>query len=126
MKELQRKQMIKRLAYSWPSLILVALIGFFLAKGALGMVSKERESARRVGELEDKATALALREESLAEGIRRLGTPEGIMDEIKEKFSVTREGEYVAIIIDSKNKATSTESMLNSWYKKLRAAIIGE
>ncbi|MDO8565284.1 MAG: septum formation initiator family protein [bacterium] len=125
MKELQRRQYIKRLVYSWPALVLLVLVAFFLAKGAVGMIAKERQSAGRVAELDAKATALALREQSLEAGIAKLGTEEGILEEIKDKFSVTREGEYVAIIVDEKSKDKSAENK-EIWYKKLWNAIIGK
>ena len=117
MKELQRKQRIKKWLYSWPSLLLLALIAFFLAKGAVGMIIKERQSAERVAGLEEKSGALALREESVGEGIKRLQTEEGILEEIKEKFSVTREGECVAIIVDDTPKTAITGTSTAEWLK---------
>lgn len=123
MEELQRKHRIKQLLYSWPSLILIAIITFFLVKGAVGIMRIERESAGRVRELEADSKALALREEKLTQDINKLRTEAGIIEEIKEKFSVTREGEYVAIIVDERNKATSTDGTGISWIKRLWNAI---
>ena len=118
MKELQRKQKIRRAIYSIPSLIILSLVAVLLAKGAIGVIGKERESARRVKELEEKVDALAIRELELKENVIRLGTEEGVKDEIRGKFSVILEGEHVAVIVDEKRSATSTDISVSPWYKR--------
>ena len=124
MKELQRRQYTRRLLYSIPSICLLALISFFLAKGAIGIFLKERESAMVLQELEAKAMAGEERQRELENSIERLKTEEGLVEEIKNKFSVTREGEHVAIIVDEKNRATSTDVSKKAWYKRFWTAII--
>ena len=119
MRELQRKQNFKRILYSLPSLIILTLITIFLAKGAFGIMSLERRSAQRVQELEGESQVLTLREQELKAQIDRLKTEEGVVEEIKRKFSVTRAGEHVAIIVDAKAEATSTETSGVKWLKNL-------
>ena len=126
MRELQRKQRIRRTIYSIPSIIILSIIAFFLVRGALGVMGKEWESSGRSKDLEKKAAALVLREQELREGVRRLETEEGIKDEIREKFSVTEEGELVAVIIDDRGASSSTDSSTLPWYKKLWLAIMGD
>ncbi len=109
--------------YSWPILSILALVVFFLVKGAMGVMLKERESAGRLQTLESEAEQLEAREIELRSGIAKLQTQEGIMEEIKEKFSVTREGEYVAIIVDESLKATTTEKTGKSKFKGLWGGI---
>lgn len=115
---------MKELLYSWPALILMVVLVFFLIKGSAEVMVKERESAKRVENLEKETEALSAREAELRDGIARLQTEEGIVEEIREKFSVAREGEYVAIIVDEKANASSTESTEGSWYKKIMGAIM--
>ncbi len=110
--------------YSLPSLAILLVLSFLLAKGAVKMVEKERESSKLSGNLEAKAAALVLREQALNSSIAHLQTEEGIKDEIKKKFSVTQEGEYVAVIIDDSAAASSTDPSLLPWYKKLWVAIM--
>lgn len=125
MKELQRKQRTRRIIYSLPSIIILSIIAFFLIKGALEVMNKERGSSERLKVLEEKAAALLLREQELREGVTHLQTEEGIKDEIRERFSVTEEGEYVAIIVDDREVSSSTEDWSWPWYKRLWSAIIG-
>ncbi len=126
MKELQRKQRIRRIIYSVPSIVLLSLVAFLLAKGAVKIADKELESSARVRDLEVKAAALVLRGQELKEDIARLETEEGIKEEIKDKFNVTQEGEYIAVIVDERRSATSTDASELPWYKRLWIGIIGD
>lgn len=88
-------------------------------------MKKERESSRISEDLEEKAKILSLREQELKENIARIQTEEGIKDEIKERFSVTQEGERVAVIVDERNSSTSTDDSTLPWYRKFWNAIMG-
>ncbi len=112
--------------YSFPSIIVLLVITFFLAKGAVKVMSKEWKSSDQAGGLEGKVATLILREEELRDGIDRLQTEEGIKEEIKERFSVTQEGESVAVIVDRKETSSSTDLSARPWYKRFWAAIIGD
>lgn len=124
MKEFQRKQKARRVLYSFPSLIIVFIVAILLARGAIGILTKERESSARIVDLKERATSLSLREQELREGVTRLQTEEGVKDEIKNKFSVTQEGEYVAIIVDDRRVFTTTDNVKLPWYKRLWNDII--
>jgi len=124
MKELQRKQKIKRIIYSPPSICILVLLTFLLGKGAIGVMMKERESAQKVANLEAQSEELRIREAQLQADIARLQTEDGVIEAIKEKFSVTQEGEYVAIIVDERDReATTTPSgklgQFRDWWANL-------
>lgn len=124
MRELQRRQKTKKILYSVPFLIILLVLTFFLVKGAFGIIQIERESAGKVKALEAEALALSSRERELKDEIALLETEEGQVREIREKFSVTREGEHVAVIVESKNVATSTKSGTLNWLKALWKVIM--
>lgn len=123
-KELERRQKLRKTVYSWPALVLVALVAIFLVKGAWGILSIERDSASKVEDLESQNAALVIREQSLKDEIERLQTDEGKVEAIKAKFSAVREGEFVAVIVDERRKATSTEDKPKAWWEKWWSAII--
>jgi cell division protein FtsB len=126
MRELRRKQKIKRMLYSFPSLIVLSIITFFLVKGAWGVMEKERKSKEIVKDLKGEVATLIQRERELKDDISRLETNEGVKEEIKKRFNVAQEGEYVAVIVDNQKVSTSTDHSLWSWYKKLWVAIMGD
>jgi cell division protein FtsB len=109
MKELRDKQNFKKALYSFPALIVLVIVAFLLARGAASIVAKERESASTIEVLEEKNAALKERQVSLREEVERLSTMEGIIEEIRAKFNVTRPGEHLAIVIEEEARATSTE-----------------
>lgn len=123
-KELERRQKIRQILYSWPSIVLLAFLTFLLVRGALIIVRVERGSAQKVSSLEDEAEKLVIREGELQKDINKLRTEEGVEAEIKQKFSVTQDGEYVAIIVDSRKSATSSEDSGGTWFKRLWSAIM--
>lgn len=125
MKELQRKQKIRRIIYSIPLLVVLFLVTFFLAKGAVGVINKEWKSSMYSRDLAEKAESLVLREQALKGNIARLQTEEGIKNEIRERFSVTEEGEYVAIFVNDKGVSSSTDKSSSPWYKRFWTAIMG-
>lgn len=125
MKELQKKQRVRCIIYSLPLLIIFLIVAVFLVKGAIGVMNKERESSRISKDLEEKIKSLLLREQELKENIARIQTEEGIKEEIKERFSVTQEGEHVAVIVDERGSSTSTDDSTLPWYKKFWNAIMG-
>lgn len=126
MKELQRKQRIRRIVYSLPSLFILVVLAFLLARGAVRVVEQERESAARARVLAEKVAILTSREQELERSVASLQTEKGIKEEIKERFNVTEEGEHIAVIVDEQNIPTSTASSTISWYKWLWAVIMSD
>lgn len=114
----------RRTLYSIPFLLALTIIAFILAKGAVKIVVKEKESREKVEILSEQLSAQTAREEMLRKNIARLGTPEGLEEEIKNKFNAVTLGEYVALITDDKYLATSTDDSKLPWYKGIWGAII--
>ena len=126
MKELRDKERFRRMIYSIPSLIFLAIISFVLARGAIRVVIKEEGSRSRVEALKQQANTMMLREQVLEKNIAHLKTSEGVEDEIRDKFSAVPDGEHVAIIINNKRSATSTEDNTLSWYERILNVIMSK
>ncbi len=126
MRELRQKQIIKHRLYSLPSLLIFGLITVFLISGAYRVLNKGIESKAKIDLLSEKKDNLLQRQDELKNSIQTIQTDEGIDKEIKEKFSVSKEGEKVVVIVDPKPIATSTEEKVIPWYKKLWEGIIGD
>lgn len=123
MKELQHKERFRRVLYSIPSLIILLLVAGLLVRGAFKIMVKRAESAERLRTLEAENEVLRARESSLKADIAHLETEEGVIDEIRAKFNVAREGERLAVIVDDEAPAaTGTPSTLERglrWLKSL-------
>ncbi len=119
MKELRDKQKIKRRLYSIPALVGLFVLTLLIIRGTYEVVKKQRESSRYVSNLKEKMIALSNREAELKTEIQKLGTDEGVESVIKEKFSVSKYGERVAIIVDRPSNSTTTAPKELNWLQKL-------
>ena len=118
MREFQQKIKTKKRMYSTPILLVLAVFCVIFIKSTINIYQKKIESEHNMKAYNDKVTALQNRGKILDEDIAKLTTKVGIEREIKEKFDVTEDGEYVAIIVDSKdNTATNTEKKDNVFIK---------
>ncbi|MBX4189032.1 septum formation initiator family protein [Candidatus Parcubacteria bacterium] len=124
MRELQKRQRIKQRLYSTPALVVFVVFTLFLARGAVGIMLKERQSAADVLALEAKSIALSEEERRLNTEINKLKTEEGINEEIKQKFNVSAAGERVAVIVDSSKSSSSDASSTEPWYKRFWDGIL--
>lgn len=124
MRELQQKQRFKRKIYSLPSLVILLILVGFSVRGTWEILDKKRESEQYVRELKAESEDLALRQKNLESDINYLETEEGIDEEIKERFNVSRAGEQVVIIVDPKPLPNSGEEKEKIWYKRMWNAII--
>ncbi|MHB1330423.1 MAG: FtsB family cell division protein [Minisyncoccota bacterium] len=123
MRELEKRQKMRRRMYSTPVIIGLLVVTIFLVKGAYSLLLTERRSAEKAEILALKVSSLALREEFLKSEIARLNTEAGIEEEIKSKYNVARPGELVALIVDDTERASTTEEEA-SWWKRFWDAII--
>ena len=109
--------------YSTPTIVGLFIITIFLAKGAYSLLLTERKSAEKAEALALKVNSLTEREMFLKAEIARLHTEDGIEEEIKSKYNVAKPGELVALIVDTRDRATTTEEEI-PWWKRLWGAII--
>ena len=89
-------------------------------------MEKNLESKKNVVLLEDQLSEARKKNEELSKHIAILNTEEGVESEIRQKFSVSKEGEQVAVIIDPKPLAETgpveKESIfvrIGNWFSKL-------
>ena len=125
MRDLHRRQRAKRVVYSIPVLILLGALLIFVTLEAFEAMVVQRDSVRRLVEVEEKMLDLSKREEELKEDIARLGTEEGVRAEIREKFNVVEEGEQVVLILDPKPSLENKEKK-EIWWKRVWSAILGK
>lgn len=126
MRELEKKQRLRKRLYSIPSLIGMLLVTFVLGKAAYSGLGRLEESQAYKETLEAQVANLAQREAELTRNIEDLQTEEGLRREIKEKFSVSEEGEYMAVIVDARNISTTTSGEKKGWFARIWSAIIGK
>jgi len=123
MLEFQKKRKVRRWLYSnWTVGVLLLLL--LLGGDAVWKIyQKEAVSRANLVEAQKELERLKVRQNDLTQSVDRLRTPAGIEEEIRNKFSVVKDGEQVAIIVDSQNVATVTPPQAKEetfWQKMVR------
>ena len=113
MLDFRERSKMRRIVYAKPTILVLALITIFTARGAFGMYQKSKEAIAK----RDKATAelqvLQTREAELNEDIARLGSERGQEEEIRDRFMVAKEGENVIIVADPEGTKTTHTVTIN-------------
>ena len=114
MLEFKKKQKIKKWLYS-PWIIFILLFILLIGLDAVwNIYKKEQISKNNLVLAQQNLDKLKSRYDILKSDVDWLITPEGIEEEIRNKFSVVKEGEQVAIIVESKNTPTTTPEVLKT------------
>lgn len=116
MQDFQQRKKIRKILYSRNAVIALAIVTVFLLKGVVGVIQKDIESRRNVAITESELKTAQARNEELTKNIELLSTQAGVESEIRQKFSVSKEGEEVAVIVDTpKASSTNTEKKRGFW-----------
>ena len=100
MREFQERRVVYRLMHSRVVLFLLILAIVFLLKTVFGIYLKFKDSRVHRYAAQNELTELKRRADSLSKEVKRLGTEKGIEEEIRRQFSMVKDGEGVAIIVD--------------------------
>ena len=87
-------------------LVLFAVLVLF-TYNMIGLVGKERETARKKDLILSNIETLRNREKTLNSDIEKLKTEEGVEETIRDKYQVVKEGEKMVVIVDNEKKETS-------------------
>jgi cell division protein FtsB len=109
MLEFQKKKKIKNMVYSKLALIFILFILFLFIKATVSFYQKAQESKNRKVRAENEFTELEKRREDLEHKIKRLNSPVGVEEQLRERFDLVKEGEQTILIGENK-ASTSSDS----------------
>lgn len=121
MREYQQKKRFKRRIFSKISIVLLAVILFFLARATYNVYKKDNESSANLARANASLSDTEARYAALTKEDARLKTEEGIEEEIRHKFQVSKEGEKVIVVVDDQGNATTTSGS-QSFFDKIKQA----
>ncbi len=93
---------------SWPVLIFLLIFSIWMSTRAFAMYQRYVANVRELDGVVGKQEALTARVSYLEESIDRLGTKEGIEEEIQARLPYAKEGEQVIFIVS--NASATKES----------------
>lgn len=119
MLEFQNKKKIRKVLYSFTTLILLSIVFIVLLKAVWSVYKKERISSGNLEKEKLESLKLKERDKGLTDSILYLNTEEGIENEIRTKFRAVKEGESVAVIVDEQATRTpvTATSTNGFWYR---------
>lgn len=97
----QRKNRARKIVYSWPILILLLGLVLLVGKSVWGVYQSDKIARDNKKQSEEARKILEDKNSSMISEIEILETPKGVEKEIRNKFRVVKEGEQLAIIINS-------------------------
>lgn len=120
MEDFQYRKKIRKTVSSRAFFFISLVITIALLNGAWGMWTKERESNQEREKVVRELEMIKTREEELTASIERLNTAQGVEKEIRQKFSVAKEGEEVVLIVDQTKKVSDNGSENKSLWGKIQ------
>jgi cell division protein FtsB len=93
------------------------LVFGFLLNSLKNVYQKKIEAQKLLTQMEGDKAKLEERDQFLKESIAKLGTPEGVNFEIRQKLNVAGAGESVAVIVDEQQPTSTPASQISAWQK---------
>ena len=100
MREFQERNKAKKRLYSKTVLVVLFLLLILVARGAVSVFYKERESHIEMDRAQVQKNELTQRYTFIKDRADQLQNEAGIEAEIRSKFDVIKEGEGVIVIVD--------------------------
>lgn len=117
MREFQNKKKIKRRIFSKITIIFLIVVLFFLVRATYRVYEKNVESEANLARVSASLAETEQRYDSLKKENERLNTNEGVEEEIRHKFQVSKEGEKVIVVVDDQAPSTTTAPEMTFWSK---------
>lgn len=122
MREFQEKKRFRRYLYSKGAVAMLLVLVIFFGRASWGVYKKEQESAANAAQAQVSLKRLEDRQKILTHELNRLKTDEGIEEEIRSKFGVSKPGEQVIIIVDDRKSTTTEPEPEPTWWEKIKGA----
>jgi cell division protein FtsB len=105
MKQFQQKRQIHNMCYSKASIALLLVVLFLLARGTWGVYQKSKISLGRRNLASVQLDKLNDRKVDLNQEIERLNSRVGIEEELRIRYSLSKEDEKVIVIVDEEDNS---------------------
>lgn len=106
------------------ALIVLFCILILFIYNVIGLLEKQRETAKKKNLILANIETLRQREDILNKDIEKLKTEEGVEEMIREKYQVVKEGEKMVVIVDESEKVLDpngevvVDNSLLGWVKR--------
>lgn len=124
--QLEQKRKVRKIIYSKVSIVFLVGICVLLGRGLVNIHDKARESMDRKNFSAGRLSQLESRETQLKKEIERLESRVGLEEELRTRYSFSKEGEKMIVIVDEKkeNEAAETSEKdelsekISTWFRR--------
>jgi transposase len=103
-----QSQILKRIVFSVPTVLVLAVIVGVVAVAAGSMYDTYRRTNKTVKRLETRQSELSARLKAAQNAAAEISTRRGLREQIRSKFSVVKPGERVIVLNDSRTRRQAT------------------
>lgn len=108
MRDFQQRNKIRKIVYSWVSIVALFFVFIFLVKSVYKVYGKHTLARQNSANAEKALLQLTERKEILEKNINKFETDIGLEEEIRDKFRMTKNGEKLIIMVEE--NASNTDS----------------
>ncbi len=119
MLDFQQKRKLRNVAYGRVTLCVLAILVLFSFRSVWLVYQKQRESEGLKSLALAQVSQLSTRQREMDSEIAKLQTPQGVDEEIRDKFNVAKPGENMVVIVDDQSSSTGTTTPKSLWQKFL-------
>lgn len=119
MLDIQQKRKLRSFLYHKATLVVLFILVALSIHSTWSVYEKKRSSEEMKEMAMGAVTDLKQRNDDLDSKISKLATISGIEEEIRLKFSVTKDEERLIVVLPEKEEGTSTGSENEGFFKKL-------
>lgn len=123
MRQFSKKRRIRCLVYSKLTIAFLLILLFFITKGTWGMYERSKQSVTREDSAAVNLAKLESRKEKLQEDLDKIESRVGIEEQLRIRYSLSKEGERVIVIIDEdevvEEITEEKKGFINSFFRKL-------
>jgi ABC-type lipoprotein release transport system permease subunit len=113
----------QRVIYSIPFLLFLSVMVVIVMLAAWNMYQTNYGTKQRIERLRTEHQELQQREKIISSAAMNVSTERGLEAEIREKFSVAKEGERVIVLIDDDEVPVSVEEKERKWWRNVLSYI---
>ena len=121
LRDFQENKKTKRVIYSWPAIVIVALLCLAVTVGIFRVLRTSLALNREIKDLEGKIAEAGASQKNYERKLAELESPAGLDREARGRFNLKKPGEEVVIFVEEPLSASagSVASRLRSFFKKL-------
>lgn len=119
MLDFREKRFVKKVIYSKITLVILAILLLVVVRGVWGVYNDAKITEENEFIAQQELQELEERKQRIGAEIEELNSASGVEKEIRNKFSVVKEGEEMIMILDEKNPNHGSDLEKDSFWSKI-------